>query len=237
MFVGILFSGLVSLVIAIFSVLTFTSHYKADSRYAGQSVLSFSFFWFGMAFVWLIIASMDFFRYFKIQEAAIVGTYCSQALIGASLVVAAYFMQETIFIKRRRKTALMVYGIWYALFLASLFTFKVQPQPANYFAAQIISSPVTLSLFTIGFFPLWIGAIVLFVRSILNKKLLAEPLCRAQMLMGLSLILLGIAGAIDETGIVYGWMVTAARLVTLIASIVAYSSVNGLRKQDEMIIE
>ena len=180
---------------------------------------------------------MYFFRYLRFQQVAIIVTYCLQIFIGASLVIGAYFVQEVLSEGRKRKTVLVVYGIWYLFFLVSLFFYKVELQPENYFAAQIISSPATLGLFIVGFFPLWAGAVVLFVRSIKNKAKLPEPVRHSYLFMAVSLILIGLAGALDETGIVYGWMVTVMRLITLISSIVAYTALSGLRKPDEMVIE
>ncbi|MEK7150759.1 MAG: hypothetical protein AAB783_01000 [Patescibacteria group bacterium] len=237
MFVGILFTFLVSFVIGVFSLLTFRSYYKINSRYASQAVNSFALFWLGMAGSWFSIACMDFFRYLGFQQVAVIGTYCLQIFIGASIVVGADFIQVVLFAGQKRKIALTVYGIWYLFFLVSLFFYKVEPQPENYFAAQILSSPATLGLFIVGSFPLWVGAVVLFVRSIKNKIKLPEPVRHSYLFMAVSLILVGLAGALDETGIVYGWMVTVMRLITLVSSIVAYTALGGLRKPDEMVIE
>jgi hypothetical protein len=188
-----------------------------------------------MAGTWYATATIDFFQYLGKTVYAITTTYILQIFVGASLVAAAYFFSEVLFGRRWRVFILGVYGVWYALFLISLVWYQVVPQPGSFFIEQILSSRTTLFLFKVGFLPLWIGAIILFVRSIIYNDIVTDPVRRFQMLASLALILVGAAGYVDETGLVTGWVITAVRLVTLVASILAFSGMSGLREPEDMI--
>lgn len=236
MFVGILFTVVVSLVIGTFSALTFFAHYRVNPRFAAQSITAYALFWLGMAGTWYATAGVDFFQYLGELPAAIIMTYTLQVFVGASLVVVAYFFEEALFASRRRTSVLVVYGAWCVLFLISLFWYRVHPQSESFFVGQILPSWATILLFSIAFIPLWLGAIALFLRSTVRTIGPPDPMRRFHVLASIALILIGIAGALDEMGIVRGWMVTAARLVTLVASIIAFTGMNGLWEPDDKVV-
>ena len=63
MFVGMLFTVMVSLAVGLFSILTFFSYKKIDSQFVSRSVLAGALFWLGMAGTWFATAGIDFFQY------------------------------------------------------------------------------------------------------------------------------------------------------------------------------
>ena len=236
MFVGMLFTVIVSLVIGFFSLLAAFNSYYANPKRATQAVTGFGLFWAGMAGTWFATASLDLFWYLGYPSFAITSTYVLQTFVGVSLVAAAYFFSVYLLSRRARIPALVIYGFWYIAFLSSLFWYRVVPQPDSFFVGQILTANETIMLFMGAFLPLWTSAFILFAQSIRKGRRVHDGSHVFPLFASLAFILVGLGGSVDEIGIVYGWMVTAARLVTLIASIVAFTASSTLREPDEMVI-
>lgn len=234
MFVGILFTMLVSSVIGTFSFLTFWNAYHARPEYTSKPITAYAYFWLGMAGTWFATAGIDFFQYLHERQMAIVCTYILQIFVGASLVAAAYFFAGKLLPTRFDVFASAIYTLWYVCFLISLFWYRVTPQPENYFVGQILTSSVTIMLFVGAFTPLWVGAWILLVRSFRRVSANERSMRRFALLAALSFILIGASGFVDEVGLVYSWMVTVARLCTLVASIVAFASTWDFRHGSEL---
>lgn len=236
MFVGILFTVMVSLVIGLFSTLTFYMRSSVNRQFAGPETKLFAYFWLAMAAVWYTTAVVDLFRYIGEDTIAIGAVYILQIFVGLVLVIAAHYFEFTLFKGQKRMLVSVCYGFFYAFFLFSLFRFGAQVKPESFFIAQTLSSRPTLIIFAIGFLPLWIAAVYDFFRTVTHR--IARDASRQQfhILGSLAFILIGIAGSLDEMGIVSGWMVTAARLVTLVAAILAYFSISSLSEPEEMVV-
>ena len=94
--------------------------------------------------------------------------------------------------------------------------------PENFFANQIMSPDQALVLFAAMFIPLWILGIVLLFKTAARCSNVTLPVRRFYLLGSLSLIIVGVAGSIDEIGLVSGPSVTGSRLVSLVAAICAF---------------
>ena len=236
MFVGILFTVIVSISIGTFSTLAFFEARRIGSRFLEAHVFSFGLFWLLMSFVWYLTAVSDFFRYLALHSISIAATYTLQIFVGASLVVIVHFLNEIIFHGWRRNFFIGVYVLLYAVFLATLFIYPIRPKSENFFASQITSSLPTLIMFTVMFFPLWFFALRLFMQTFVRRHILDQSLYRFYICASLSLVMLGAAGSLDETGVIAGWVITASRLISLIAAILAYVGISALHESDELVI-
>lgn len=236
MFIGILFTVLVSLAIGTFSLLTFTGFWRVKERFSSMHVYCFCLFWLGMSVVWFLTATTDLFGYMGKRWIAIGITYVLQVFVGASLVVIAHYLNSVVSKGRLRRTAIVIYGFLYILFLCALFWFRVKPQTENFFTNQVTSPPEALVIFMIMFVPLWVAALWLFIRTVLHKTTLVPDVYYHYFFVSLSLLMLGIAGSIDELGFVKGALVTSSRLVSLVAAIFARLAVSALHESDELVV-
>lgn len=236
MFVGILFTGLVSLSVGLFGMLAFAMRGAVNQKYRGDIPQSFAIFWFLMSLVWFCTALTDFSGYFKLYHFSLLFTYVLQICVGASLIAAAYFLDLAAFDARKKRWVVGAYSLLYTLFLLTLFQYGVQPRPEDFFASQVTSSGPVLFMFTVMFLPLWIAALWFCFRTLVRKHQFAPALYRFYLFSSLSLIVLGAAGSLDETGIVRGWAVTAARLVTLVSAVFAYLAITALQESEELVI-
>ncbi|MEK7643058.1 MAG: hypothetical protein AAB372_01240 [Patescibacteria group bacterium] len=232
MFIGILFSVIVSASVSMFSFLTFAV--RPRELTSGQR--AFVIFWFLMGFVWLATAVADFLSYADRRDLSLKATYVLQIFVGASLIAAAYFLATYVLNAWRRKEIAWAYGIAYCFFLITLFTFEVRPRGESFFSTQNISPDTTLFIFIGMFIPLWVGSLILLVRAIRDQKISIEGGRTFYIFSALSLLILGIAGAPDEIGFVAGWAVTASRLASMVAAITAYAATLSLHDSKELIV-
>lgn len=236
MFIGILFTVLVSVSIGTFGLLAFFGAGKANPEFKKTRVLSFSLFWLFMALVWYLTAISDFFAYLELQFLALISTYTLQTFVGASLVIILYFLNQTVMEGRNKEWYLGIYIFLYALFLINLYIHGLRPRSEDFFTSQITSPEQALLIFTAMFIPLFVLALRLFFRTLASKEKVERPAGQFFLLSSLSLILLGIGGAPDEIGIVTSWLVTASRLLSLISAILAYLAVLALQESEELVI-
>lgn len=236
MLIGILFTVLVSFTISLFGFLAFVKLFTANPRFRSRSAWSFAFFWFVMSSVWLCIAVADFLAYEGALSLAIIAVYILQVLVGASLVIAAFFLRVSLPPPHHTRVWLGIYIILYTFFLGSLFWYKLHPRPGNFFAHQFISPSETLVLYGVMFAPLFVWALRLALRALVAGISDEHSTRRFHLFAGLSLVILGIGGSVDEIGIAFGWIVPASRLVSLVASIFAYVALSALQEPDELVI-
>lgn len=236
MFVGILFSVLVSVSTGIFSTLAYFAGRGVNSRFQNAGSGAFAIFWLLMGFVWYFTAIADFFSYLEMRYFALQATYALQVFVGASLIAAAYYLNDQVLNKWRKNAVVVLYVMAYFFFLVTLFTFKLEPHADSFFSAQNISPDSTLFIFTGMFMPLWFLAVVLFFRILKHGARYEKPLRNFLLFSSISLILIGTAGSLDELGIVSGWVVTFSRLISLISAIVAYASVLALHEPKELVV-
>jgi len=236
MFVGILFTVIISLSIGMFSTLVWRRRGTVNYRFSSPGIQAFALFWLTMSVVWYIIAAIDFLGYLGRRDISLPLTYIMQAFVGFSLVVASYFLYQTLFPAERPRFILFIYGILYFVFLATLFVYDVQLRPDSFFASQIIVSDATRFIFVASVIPLLVASAVLFILYYGGIRRPERAVRRFYILSGLSLVFLGVAGSIDEIGLVWDWMVTATRLITLISAISGYVSLAALQESDELVI-
>lgn len=236
MFVGILFTVVVSLVVAAFSVLTFTHYRNVRSEFAASAPLAFALFWLGMSVVWFLTALSDFFTYLDMRYISFFLTYCLQLFVGGSLIAALYFLHSALLKGRGRIIFVSIYVLLYVVFVSNLFWYGVRIHPENFFSNQITSPEQALAVFVMMFVPLWILAFGLFFKTLAQRKRLDPLLYRFYLLSSLSLIILGIAGSADEVAIVTGPIVTASRLVSLVSAICAFFAISALTEPEDLII-
>lgn len=237
MLVGILFTVLVSFAIGTFSVLVCVASRRANPRLKTPSVSAFALFWFLMAGVWYLVAGIDLFGYLGRIDIAEVLIYIMQVVVGLSLIVVPLAILRMLGFTSKKGEAIVtvIYIILFIIFTWSLFYYKVQPQPESFFVSQIITSQATRIIFTIAFAPLLAAGIFLILKyaPLRNRQ---SPGGRFLFVGNLGLVLLGVSGFLDETGIAVDWLVTVSRLITLVSSILAYSSVVALQEPDELVI-
>lgn len=235
MLVGILFSVLVSITIATFSVLTFLARYHINPRNERAGLFSYTLFWYVMGIVWYLLAGADFFGYIERKDLATVIIYIMQFFIGFSLVVVSQYFRQVLFPNISAILVHILYGLGYIVFLVSLVLFPIDIRPDSFFASQIITSDTTTFIFTMLFIPLLGASVYAFFKALRADD--SDPLGRRfALLANTSFILLGITGFLDETGVVTDWHVTVSRLVTLISAIFAYFAITALQEPDELVI-
>lgn len=236
MFVGILFAVIVSLSISVFALLAFLAQRHANPSFWKPHYFFFGLFWLGMSVVWALIALSDFFSYLDLRYVSVFLTYVFQVFIGASLVSIAYFLNISALKRHIKKIWTAYFLAAYFLFLLSLVQYHLTLRPTNFFINQITTSPQTLTLFVAMVVPLYTAAFILLARLIRIRHTIDRPTYTFHMLACVSLLLLGIAGSLDEMGLVYGWIVTASRLVSLMSAIAAYIGTLALHEPDELVI-
>jgi len=175
-------------------------------------------------------------RYFFYEEAAVSFTYVLQIFLGFALVAGGAFSEEAFLAGKRRAFVITLYMGFYVLFLYALFAYGVYSPAEQFFANHITTSVEHQIIFVVMFVPIWISAVLLYIRCPQNKKELDIRYYSFYRSALLSLILLGLAGGIDELGFVQDWMVTAARLGSLIAVLVASASLTALQDSEELVI-
>jgi hypothetical protein len=233
---GILFSVVVSLAISGLSLTVFIKGRAINAKFIGWGPRAFALFWLMMAMVWFFIAFSDFFAYRNVLTLSIVGIYTLQTFVGASLVFALYFLRKSLAPLRNAGIFLVPYVFLYGVFLYTLFTYPLHQRRGDFFANQITSSNQTLLLYVVMFTPLFIWSWQLLLRTVLQKKITDAFLDRFYLFASLSLIVLGVAGSLDEIGVVFGWIMTISRLVTLVGAIFAFVAISALQEPDELVI-
>jgi hypothetical protein len=236
MLIGILFTVIISLAIGTFSVLTWRGQYKINRKFASPTIRNFALFWLLMSMVWYTIAAIDFYGYLGRRDISLILTYAMQVIVGFSLVIASSFLYRTLFPKQRLKFIIIIYSILYTIFLLSLFFYEVEIRPDSFFASQTISGAPTLFIFSASVIPLMFAGLSVFAIYYWQARKPDKAIRRFYILSGISLLLLGVAGTVDEVGIVQDWSVTAVRLVSLISSILAYFAIGALQEPDELVI-
>ncbi|MEK7643057.1 MAG: hypothetical protein AAB372_01235 [Patescibacteria group bacterium] len=244
MFIGILLNVLVSFSVGIVSFLVYRSSRIVEIDYEILPLRSFGLFWFFMSAVWVLIASMDFLSYLTGETALpeafvfapIIMAYAFQVFVGLSVVMIARFIYITA-IGQKGLTSFM-YGYWalYGIFLLALFTYGVQPWTRNFFARQITSPNEALIVFVAMFTPLWLLGIKLFFETFYRRTGIQKQVANFLLFSSASLLLVGVAGLLDEAGLVYGWAVTAARLGSLVAAVLSYIGVFALHNPKELVV-
>jgi len=237
MLVGILFTVIVSLAIGTFSVLVCMARRKANPRFVTPAVPAYALFWLSMAVVWYLVAAIDFLGYFKLIDLASILIYIMQVVVGLSLIAAACTLWHMLgFTSKKGETVVIaIYIIFFCVFIWSLFRFGVQPQQESFFVSQIITSAATRIIFTIAFMPLLLAGIFLIFKHARAQNR-QSPGEKFLFVGNLGLVLLGVSGFVDETGLAVDWFVTVSRLITLVSSILAYSAVAALQEPDELVI-
>lgn len=233
---GILFSVIVSLAVSVLSFAVFIKGRTINKRFGGTGPKSFAFFWFMMAVVWFVIAISDFFAYRNVLSISIVGIYTLQIFVGASLIFALYFLRKSLAPLGNINVFLVPYVLLYGVFLYTLYTYPLHQRRGDFFANQITSSNQTLLLYVIMFTPLFIWSWQLLLRTAREKIHTNVPPDRFYLFGSLSLIVLGVAGSLDEIGIVFGWIMTISRLVTLVSAIFAFVAISALQEPDELVV-
>jgi hypothetical protein len=238
MFVGILFTAVVSFAIAFFSIWIFFSERFAPSGRRTDATGAFALFWLGMGCAWITTAAIDIFGYLALPTLSIISTYALQVWVGGALIAAALFFNSVLFGSRYRRAWLVLYSVLYLLFLATLFGYGVRPSGTNFFVYQIVSAGPALTFFIIMVVPLWLFSAALFVKLLRGKwaQTLSSRNWRFFFFASVAFIAIGTAGSADEMGLISGWLVTASRLISLIAAIVAYIASLALHESDELVI-
>jgi hypothetical protein len=86
------------------------------------------------------------------------------------------------------------------------------------------------------FFPLFVWSWQLLLQTAYKKTPPDRPLDRFYLFASLSFIILGVAGSLDEIGVVFGWIMTISRLVTLVSAIFAFVAISSLQEPDDLAI-
>jgi len=236
MFVGILFAVIVSLSISVFSLLAFLAQRHANPSFWKPHYFFFGLFWLGMSVVWALIATSDFFTYLELRYVSVFLTYVFQVFIGASLVSVAYFLNISALRRHIKKIWAAYFLMAYFLFLLSLVQYHLTLRPTNFFINQIVTSQQTRAIFVIMVVPLYTAAFILLARFVRLRHTIDRPTYTFHVFACVSLLLLGVAGSVDEIGVISGWIVTASRLVSLVSAIAAYIGTLALHEPDELVI-
>lgn len=236
MLIGILFSVVVSLSIAVFSLLAFLAQRHANPSFWRPHYFFFGLFWLGMSIVWGLISVGDFFAYLDLRYISIITTYIFQVFIGASIVSIAYFLNVAALQRKFKKIWTIFFVVAYILFLLSLARYRLTIHTTNFFTNQITTSSQTLTLYGAMVVPAYIAAFLLFFNIIRLRHVTDRPVYYFHVFASISLLLLGVAGSLDEMGILISWLVTASRLVSLTSAIFAYIGTLALHEPDELVI-
>ena len=109
----------------------------------------------------------------------------------------------------------------------------------TYFSVQVVPNEIVRAIYAFMFTPLFLIILYGLVRSIHTftlRKNLADPRLRFELLSGISLLVLALAGTMDELSLTYDWATAVARLCTLVASMFAYFAIASLREPTEELV-
>lgn len=236
MLLGNIFTIIVSVTIGLFGVAVALGYKYVPLRFRTNPVFLFSLAWLLLGIVWLATAMVSFLRYTEHEVDAIRLTYVLQMVLGASMVMIAVFIHHFLFGPKYTVVTWVLYGTAFALFAFTLFQYGVVTSAERFFANHITTSGENHVVFSVMFVPIWISALTLVVGRQQRKVEFDRRYYRFYLLSLTSLIVIGIAGGLDELGLVHDWLVTGVRLISLVAAIAAYAAVAALQESDELVI-
>jgi hypothetical protein len=239
---GIILTVIISWAIAFFGILQFVI-YKRDSDVIAQTKLTESF-----SFLWLTIGSILIFTGFD-HIAILISRYdlasyaitVEQILIGLTLVIGCWHVAQRIPLPEYIKISfLLIYVAGAVLFVYKFLQYGYSPITTSYFSVEVRINAQAGGIFSILFFPLF--GVICYDLIRISKRMWKgfewdSSQAIFELLSGLSVIILAIAGAADELSITFDWATDVSRLATLVGVMIAYFAITSLKKpQEELIV-
>jgi len=238
---GLLLTMIISWLIAFFGVLQFWLYIK-NQDYKLHSSVSQSF-----SLLWLSIGGILFFTglnhlcvWLVWTDGAYAMLYIAQTILGLTLVLGCWHLMGRLFHSLRALSFVMwVYAIAALAFWFMLFRFGFESMQVTYFSVQAALNHPARIIYTVMFAPLFgivLYGLVRSLRTFALRQSLEDPRLRFELLSGLSLLVLALAGTMDELSLTYDWATAIARLCTLVGAMLAYFAIAGLRVPTEELV-
>lgn len=221
---GMLFMALVAESMAIIGVAQFYYFLRKRDLIAlnvHMQALFFSLFWLMIGLVWMFSGFSDIFSWKGQDVYAYSFAHLSQMCIGASLIILIIFFHTRI---QDRRVLWLLFAPLMSIaliFLWSVVVFGLSGEQHTFFTSPFVLTDFSEMLYTITAVPAMGVAGLMLLRGVLDQRI---PHIERKFILfaTISIIVLAIAGSLEEIGSVTGAMVPVTRLLTLTASMAAY---------------
>mgnify|MGYP001580782128 CR=1 FL=1 len=229
---GNILTVIVSFGIGVVGTIIYFAQRTIPEKYRYRHVRAFAYFWLAMSGVWYFTGYASLVRFIGYQAPSLKYVYIAQGFLGPALVLAAIYAQENLFQAKFRRGTIILYGILCIIFWFTLYNYELILPEATYFYSRVVIPIQTRVVFMIMFFPVWLSAIFVFIRTLI-KRVHETPMFRFFIFSNFSLIALGVSGFIDEVGFLSDWVVTLVRLFSLSSAFCGLISMLVLRETED----
>lgn len=238
---GLLLTMIISWLIAVFGAVQFWVYTENQDYKLHSSVSqSFSLLWLSIGGILFFTGLNHLFVWMVWTDVAYGMLYIAQTILGLTLVLGCWHLMGRLFHSMQVLNMVMwVYAIAALAFWIALFRYGFTSMEVTYFSVQAVLNHTVRTVYTVMFAPLF--AIVLYgvfrsLRTFALRKSLADPHLRFELLSGISLLVLALAGTMDELSFTYDWATAIARLCTLAGAMLAYFAIASLREPTEELV-
>lgn len=228
--IGNILTVIVSFGVGIIGSCVYFFSLAVNEKYKRASVRSFAHFWLFMSGVWYFTGVANLIRFLGYQSYSLYFVYVLQFFLGISMIFGALFVDEALFLGKGKRGIGMLYGMLFAIFITTLFMFDLVIPVETYFSDHVLTSVPTRVVFVTMFFPLWLSALFMLVKTALHRNEDDVLYFRFLLLSALSLVILGLAGFMDEIGLISNWVVTLLRIFSLSSALCGLIAMIVLRE-------
>ena len=246
---GVLLTTFISWFVGFLGILQFVIYHKyADASLRSQVAESFAYLWLSLGFIMIFTGFNYIFLLIHSLQYANYMIYAAQTMLACTLIFASWHILLRANLPIHIRRALLGLGVLGAgAFLVAFYFYGFESVTTSFFSietrinnqARLIYSVIFIPLFVILLYSL-IGVLSDMLQGkakvVVNGIASYDPQFLFTLISGLSILVLSIAGTADELSIIYDWAYPVARLVTLIAAMLAYFAISTLNKPTEEVV-